>query len=86
MYHRASKRDIRRTLRAARHLTGLTQQQLADEIGVAQPVLAKWELGKHRPSDASWKKIRAAFKRHNVQFVFGDRRITLITHKETDNE
>jgi transcriptional regulator with XRE-family HTH domain len=36
-------------LREARHSAGLTQQQLADRLGVDQAMVARWETGRVEP-------------------------------------
>lgn len=39
----------------------LSQQQLADEIGVSQPAISAWLNGADLPSTESLRKIRQAF-------------------------
>jgi len=34
---------------AIRHAAGITQQQLADELGVDRVTVARWELGQRTP-------------------------------------
>jgi transcriptional regulator with XRE-family HTH domain len=43
-------------LRQARLAAGLTQQELADRLGVPQPVIARWESGDREP------RVRAAVR------------------------
>jgi DNA-binding transcriptional regulator YiaG len=40
-------------LRALRRHLGLTQQGLADELGVRQQTISEWETGQYRPRGAS---------------------------------
>lgn len=40
-------------LRALRRRLGLTQQALADELGVRQQTVSEWETGIYRPRGAS---------------------------------
>lgn len=44
-------------IKAARENKGLTQRQVAEQIGVAQPVYHDWEHGDGVPSWARMKKI-----------------------------
>jgi DNA-binding XRE family transcriptional regulator len=36
-------------LRTVRESQGLTQQELADEVGVTQPTVVRWEAGENEP-------------------------------------
>ncbi len=40
-------------LRALREHLGLTQQQLADELGTRQQTISEWETGRYQPRGAS---------------------------------
>jgi DNA-binding transcriptional regulator YiaG len=42
-----------RRIRALRQHLGLTQQQLADQMGTRQQTISEWELGMYRPRGAS---------------------------------
>jgi len=42
-----------RRIRALRRHLGLTQQQLADQMGTRQRTISEWELGMYRPRGAS---------------------------------
>ena len=46
------------TVRRLRDHLGLTQQQLADEIGVRQQTVSEWETGIYAPRGASSKLLR----------------------------
>lgn len=37
-------------LKRARLARGLTQQDMADQLGIARPTLANYEVGRYRPS------------------------------------
>lgn len=37
------------TIRKRRQVLGMTQQQLADQLGVSKSTVANWEIGKHFP-------------------------------------
>lgn len=41
----------------ARRRAGLTQQALADRMGTHQPVVARWETGKTRPTIATVENV-----------------------------
>lgn len=45
-------------IRSLRKAAGMTQQQLADIIGVTQTMVARWEAGRAKPSAKNAKKIR----------------------------
>lgn len=40
-------------IRALREHMGLTQQQMADELGTRQQTISEWETGMYRPRGAS---------------------------------
>ena len=42
---------VRRELRKARIYSGLTQLDLAEEVGVSRNILGQWERGLTKPSD-----------------------------------
>jgi DNA-binding XRE family transcriptional regulator len=57
------------SLLALRHELGLTQQQLAIELGVRQQTVSEWETGAYRPRGASARLLgivaeRAGFDYH----------------------
>lgn len=47
-------------IRAARIAAGMTQQQLADALGIAQQSVARWETGEREPRVSTLKRIAAA--------------------------
>lgn len=70
-----------------RHQAGLTQRQLADLSGVAQPNLAAYEKGTRRPSPKMLARLRAAAKlRPSLVVAKNKPKITQITkrHKVVD--
>jgi DNA-binding transcriptional regulator YiaG len=46
------------TIQELRRRLGLTQQQLADELGVRQQTVSEWETGVYRPRGASARMLR----------------------------
>lgn len=52
--------DLPSPIRAARIAAGMTQQQLADALGVAQQSVTRWETGEREPRVSTLKRIAAA--------------------------
>ena len=46
-------------IRAARIAAGMTQQQLADALGISQVSVTRWETGEHEPRVSTLKRIAA---------------------------
>lgn len=46
-------------IRAARIAAGMTQQQLADALGVAQQSVTRWETGEREPRVSTLRRIAA---------------------------
>lgn len=44
-------------IRAARLAAGMTQQQLADALGISQVSVTRWETGEHEPRVSTLKRI-----------------------------
>jgi transcriptional regulator with XRE-family HTH domain len=61
---------------SARLKAGLTQQQLADRLGVTQPVVAAYESGRRQPTVQSLMRILAA--------AGFDLRLSLEPHEDHD--
>lgn len=60
-------------VRGLRTRLGLTQQQLADELGVRQQTVSEWETGLYRPRGASVRMLRHVAER-TVSYDTGDGR------------
>ena len=59
----------------ARHLSGLTQEELAQRMGTTQSVIARLESGKHLPSSQTLQRVAHATGTHlQVKFVTSARR------------
>ena len=52
-------------LKAYRKLCGLTQQQLADELGVAMLTVRTWEAGTHQPRPETRERVEQL-----IEFVY----------------
>ena len=51
------------SVRALRERLGLTQRELADELGVRQQTVSEWETGMYRPRGASARMLRVVAER-----------------------
>jgi len=49
-------------IRSLREKAGLTQVQLAENVGVSQAAVSEWELGKADPSYETLKRLAPALK------------------------
>ncbi|SRR6266851_6446495 len=49
--------EAARMIRAWRHRTGLTQEDLAQALGVTFSTVSRWENGHVRPSSLAWKVL-----------------------------
>jgi DNA-binding transcriptional regulator YiaG len=54
---------------ALRSHLGLTQEQLADELGTRQQTISEWETGQYQPRGASATLLRLVAER--AGFVYG---------------
>lgn len=48
-------------MRAARERADKTQAQIADELGVTQPLIAKWEKGDGLPKTEDVRRVARAY-------------------------
>jgi DNA-binding transcriptional regulator YiaG len=55
-------------LLALRRRLGLTQQQLADELGVRQQTVSEWETGAYQPRGASARLLGIVAERAGVAY------------------
>jgi DNA-binding transcriptional regulator YiaG len=56
-------------VRALRERLGLTQRELADELGVRQQTVSEWETGAYQPRGASARMLRHVAERAAVYRV-----------------
>ncbi len=72
-------------LKQARQKAGLSQEQLAEKLGVSRSAIAKWETDKGMP-DIENLKIIAKFLDVSVDYLLGDdEKLSLQTTKEAIN-
>lgn len=57
-----------RSLRALRQHLGLTQQQLAAELGVRQQTISEWETGLYQPRGASATLLHLVAERSGFEY------------------
>lgn len=58
-------------VRALRLHLGLTQQQLADELGTRQQTISEWETGMYRPRGASSTLLTLVAERAGFEYHLG---------------
>lgn len=57
-----AKHDVGPVLRAAREKLDWTQAEMAAELGVTQPLIARWEAGDALPRTEDVRSVAAAYK------------------------
>jgi DNA-binding transcriptional regulator YiaG len=67
---RSGEWDAGRLQALRRHL-GLTQQQLADELGMRQQTISEWETGAYRPRGASARLLGLIAERAGFEYETG---------------
>jgi DNA-binding transcriptional regulator YiaG len=60
-------------VRALRRYLALSQDGLADEMGVRQQTVSEWETGRYRPRGASVKLLSMLAERSGFQYRTGSR-------------
>jgi len=63
--------DARR-VRALRHHLGLTQNNLARELGTRQQTISEWETGQYRPRRMSSRLLGLIAERAGFRYQVGD--------------
>jgi DNA-binding transcriptional regulator YiaG len=58
-------------VRTLRERLGLTQRQLADELGVRQQTVSEWETGIYQPRGASARMLRVVAERSSASYDAG---------------
>ncbi|MBN1367554.1 MAG: helix-turn-helix domain-containing protein [Dehalococcoidales bacterium] len=62
--------DSESILQLRRHM-GLTQSELADELGTRQQTISEWELGMYQPRGTSKKLLTIVAERANFKYDAG---------------
>jgi DNA-binding XRE family transcriptional regulator len=57
-------------IRAARAWIGLSQEELADEAGVARRTVIRLENSDEPRSERIMEKLRTALEKHGIEFLF----------------
>jgi DNA-binding transcriptional regulator YiaG len=60
-------------VRALRQHLGLTQRDLAEEMGTRQQTISEWETGQYRPRGASARLLTLVAERAGFQYEVGQR-------------
>ena len=72
--HDAGKRDWEAEgVRALRRHLGLSQQQMAAELGTRQQTVSEWETGLYRPRGASARLLTIIAEQAGFQYEAGER-------------
>ena len=61
--------SMNETIRARRHALGVTQEQLADRLGVSAPAVSKWEQGASYPDVTLLPALARALGSERLQDV-----------------
>ena len=57
-------------IRAARAWIGLSQEELADEAGIARRTLIRLENSEEPGSERTMEKLRVALEKRGIEFLF----------------
>ncbi len=57
------------TIKALREHLGMTQKQMADELGVRQQTISEWEVGVYVPRRATQKYLSLIAERAGFKYV-----------------
>jgi DNA-binding transcriptional regulator YiaG len=57
-----------RSIRALRNHLGMTQQELADELGMRQQTISEWETGMYRPRGGTATLLTMIAERANFEY------------------
>jgi DNA-binding transcriptional regulator YiaG len=60
------------SVRGLRRHLALTQEQLAEELGVRQQTVSEWETGAYRPRGASARLLTLVAERAEFEYDAGD--------------
>ncbi|MDP2949576.1 MAG: helix-turn-helix domain-containing protein [Chloroflexota bacterium] len=58
-------------VKALRHYLGLTQEQMAEELGTRQQTISEWERGQYRPRGTSARLLTLVAERAGFPYQVG---------------
>ena len=61
----------REQIQALRHHLGLTQQEMADQLGTRQQTISEWETGMYQPRGASVTLLSMVAEKSNFRYEAG---------------
>lgn len=61
-----------RSVRALRRHLGVSQGEMADELGTRQQTVSEWETGRYRPRGASARMLSVLAERAGFEYRPGD--------------
>jgi transcriptional regulator with XRE-family HTH domain len=64
--------ELGERIRRARKMLGLTQQHFADQLGVTQPTVHRWEKGFYDPDERALQRLAALTQLSPAYFRYGD--------------
>jgi transcriptional regulator with XRE-family HTH domain len=68
----STPQDIGLHIRAARHERGLTQDELAERVGVSRSAVAQWETGRTGQVTGNLSRIAGALEVNVEYLMYGD--------------
>ncbi|EHJ53036.1 S24 family peptidase [Streptococcus macacae] len=73
-------------LKKRRQELGLSQAQLADQMGISRPSYFNWEAGKTKPNQKNWKKLAQLLKVDSAYFLSQYDIVEIYSHLNEDNK
>lgn len=64
--------ELGERIRRARKMLGLTQQHFADQLGVTQPTVHRWEKGFYDPDEKALQRLAALTQLSPAYFRYGE--------------
>ena len=65
--------ELNTKIHQLRKMSGMTQEQMANKLGISRQTISKWELGTSVPDWGSMVKIGKLFSVSLDDFVFSDK-------------
>ncbi len=69
---------------ALRRHMGLTQQQMAEELGTRQQTISEWETGQYRPRGTSARLLTMVAERAGFPYQAGGKRVPRAESQEPE--